>query len=285
MAFTCKEVRSYLDAFLDSELDVRETITIQGHLSGCLRCDTLFKAQSRFQEFVRTEQPRLKAPPFLWTRVKVALEKAGDGRVGWFPIMARRWAMASISAGLAAVALVVATALLFRPSGPLPVVRETVNEHILASVSGGTVHVASGDPDVVRSWFSSRLDYAVNVPPAGQWNARLKGGRICYFFDQLAAALAFEEKDKGVSFYILRNSRLELPSEGRLDWEGVDLRPFKYKNYHGVAWRQGEMTYVLVSMMDPGELLRYAADLIRWEKTRHRTVAAGNDLRTNTFGS
>lgn len=60
--FSCQDCERYLEAFLDQELDVKESLDMQAHLRDCPACMELAEAEHTCRRFVREQVQEASLP-------------------------------------------------------------------------------------------------------------------------------------------------------------------------------------------------------------------------------
>lgn len=264
---TCGEVREYLFAFLDNELDAPLSIELQRHLDGCACC-------AQEAEVERTVQRRLAD----------AME-AGAGDLRTFPEDEELVATVSRPVvafdaprstwqfnrsrliGLAAVLAVgVSIGLVYKysKSAPAPVgfVDAVVSdfEHFLEA--GLKVHIDSDDHETVGSWLRDRTALAVVLPVPSDPRCRLVGGRKCKIAGRAAAFAVYDMKGAPASLVAMAAEEADLKEMKQIRHKGAP-RWVKYrKGFTVVADRRGQLVYVAVARLPEEELFCLFADVV-----------------------
>lgn len=104
----CKDVRKYLYAFADGELETSESLAVLEHLNMCPSCAAKVSAQQRLRSAVARVMASSPAPAGLDHRVReaVAREARGRGSGGLADLLRRRYGWPALAAA-ALIALVV----------------------------------------------------------------------------------------------------------------------------------------------------------------------------------
>ena len=74
----CSETQRLLDAYVDSELDLRGALEIEEHLARCPACGAEEKSLRELQESARTNLTRYPMPPGFEARLRAALRAEED---------------------------------------------------------------------------------------------------------------------------------------------------------------------------------------------------------------
>src|SRR5438128_353773 len=73
MAFHCREIESFLPAYVDGEFDAVERAEVESHLVDCAACQHAVRIQSAMKEAVKRAAPAVVAPIELRRSVRLAL--------------------------------------------------------------------------------------------------------------------------------------------------------------------------------------------------------------------
>jgi anti-sigma factor RsiW len=80
---SCRETKTFIDAYLDGELDLVRGIELERHLTDCSACAALHEMRRTVQREVRNGPLRFRTPAELKKRVRAALvAQDRDQRVG-----------------------------------------------------------------------------------------------------------------------------------------------------------------------------------------------------------
>lgn len=223
---------------------------VHAHLDRCADCAREELAERTLTDALERRLPQHAAPAGLKRRLAASVPLAPlapprrrPWRLAWLPALAaglllvlavpRLWEMAPIHGGEARA-----------------VAREAVSDHLRLLERGPAVE--SGGIHQVKPWFTGKLDFAPVVTFAGDDDFPLKGGAVEYFLDRKAAALVFGRRLHRISLFVV-------PAEG-LPWP-ADPQAGGSRGFNTLAWRQGELGYVLVSDVDARDLGELASRL------------------------
>ena len=242
---TCKETRTYMDGYLDRELDLVRSIDLERHLHDCLACAELHKARMA----VRGGMGSLsyKAPAALRKSLLTKLEEAEAAEKKTGPremppgiVPRSTW----IYAG-AAVAAAVVVAVLIRPA-PEDAQRQVVDSHIRSLMPGHLTDVVSTDQHTVKPWFAGHADFSPQVADFASQGFPLIGGRMDYFGDHPAAVVVYQRNKHVINVFSWR-SRTAYSERTATD-----------HGYHIVRFARDGIEYWIVSDLNLGELKQFA---------------------------
>lgn len=96
----CNQTRGYLDYYMNNELSVESSHTVQQHLDACAECSAELAARLRVKHAVRQSVGRIDAPGYLEARVRARLRERST------PNFFRDWAMPLAVAATVVLAVV-----------------------------------------------------------------------------------------------------------------------------------------------------------------------------------
>jgi len=187
----CEEAHSFLDTYLDGELDSARHLEVEEHLALCPICQSLAEERREFRTFFAATVPRDKAPPQLKAKVLAAVRRGlakQKPSLLWQP-----WVYAT---AVIAVNVFLALKILF-PDTEKELSQQAVLRHSHSLSTQHLVDVASPNPKVVKSWLRARLGFTAPVvgTPASEYS--LLGGRVDLIHDHSVATLVYKH-DKDV---------------------------------------------------------------------------------------
>ncbi len=240
----CSEIRTLRDAYLDGELDVRESLRVESHLQGCEECRESFLADKEFQDLVRQGLAVSHAPEFTARCIQTALDRAARQQV-----RARRsWGLPSMAAALALIAGVVAFVAMSESSARVPrLVKVAVEEHTAYLRNPASLDITSNDGAVVSAWLEERLHFDIGIPQTSTPTHELIGGSVVVDAQTPAAYLAYRTGDETVSLLVTPPQETRLNGRAVISFRNILFHPAEVSGYHTLEWSDGGHTYVLVS--------------------------------------
>jgi anti-sigma factor RsiW len=232
----CEEAHRFLDAHVDCELDLRQRLEIEQHLSSCPSCQSLAREIEEFRSFFAASAP-YQAPSQLRAKVLAAMRR--DRAKPTFVFLRQPWIYA---AGVVVLSVFLALNILF-PQAEAELFHQAVLRHSQSFASDHAVDVASGNPQVVKTWFAARLDFVppVVVFPASGYS--LAGGRIDVIKNHSVAAFVYKNNKDVVTLFCWPPKREHLSKSDQL-----------IEGYHVSTWSNVECNYVLVSKLSDREM-------------------------------
>jgi anti-sigma factor RsiW len=254
MPLECRELESFLPAYVDGEFEAYERAEVETHLAGCAACQHAVRIQAAMKEAVRRAGPAI-APIELRHSVQLALRDEELPGSRWDNVLRN-----PRSVGLAAAA--VGAAVWFLAGGmshPL-FTRQSgmVDDSVAIHMRGLPLDYAANDVGSVQQWLQGRLDFAARIPRFRQGPA-LQGVRLSQLHSRPAAVLSYsvpQADGRRVSLFIVDD-----PDQGdppgtvrRIDDRQVWLS--RSRGYNVVSWRSNEIVYQLISDLDERDVLQ-----------------------------
>lgn len=85
---TCSDVRRYLSAYLDSELETSISLSVNEHLERCEACAERFEQEAGLEAAIRDHLQATPSRPEFWAGVDASLDRADRRRTPWWPVLA-----------------------------------------------------------------------------------------------------------------------------------------------------------------------------------------------------
>jgi mycothiol system anti-sigma-R factor len=252
---TCHEWQTRMSAYVDGELGVEGTLALRAHLQTCADCQGTALEARRFRVLLR-RQPGESAPADLRARILSGVRPSLGSRMGW------PWR--GVAGGLGAALLGVA--LWWAGLGPAaPVTAELVAAHIAYGQLEGPAEFPSSDEVQLESWFRQRARLDVTVPDYSPAGLRLLGGRITEARARRVAHLAYKKGHTLLSVFIVPDADTRAAMTGsRVAYRGREYFREERRGYRAVSWRDGSVTFGLVSLLGYEDLF-HCADRLREE--------------------
>jgi anti-sigma factor RsiW len=223
----CDQTKALLDAHLDGELDVVNSLQVDEHLGGCGACSARYRKLERLREEIAEAdlewRPRanlLKRSPAAW----------------------RKPALLVAAAAILALAVLVPLDI-WRPDNALA--RQFLDDHLRALMTDHLVDVPSSDRHTVKPWFQGKLDFSPPVPDLSAQGFVLIGGRVDMIGGRKVAAIVYKRREHVITVFVSRGTDRPMPAS-------VD-------GYHIVEWTADGMTLRAVSDLNIAELSQLAS--------------------------
>lgn len=248
----CGEVREYLFAFLDGELDAPLSIEFQRHLERCPEC-------AREVEIERAIHKQLEA---------AALENSGNGLSlsedslrreltanRQRPMLHGR-AFAAIS--IVAVLLIGLVWLRLTQTDDRPTETHfadlvvTDYQHFLDNRQ--SVEFVSEDSAEVSSWLQTKTGLEVALPRSQSGHCRLVGARKCKIAQRTVGFVLYKIGDMPASLIVADSRAFDLDHFSQVKHDGRTHWVDRCKGHNVVARERGNLLYAAVSTLPEKEL-------------------------------
>jgi anti-sigma factor RsiW len=266
MTMDCGSVRLHLLDHLRGRLASPLADEVQAHLSACPECRRDAAQEEAVTELLENRLPQYPASLALKRRLAGAWPDPMPSRraapAAWWV----RWGRPAVPALVVGLLLAVAFPLYYervtRPGGGAgALVTEAVNDHLRVLSSPHPLDVESGGIHQVKPWFEGKLDFAPEIPFAGDADFPLRGGTLGYFLDRRAAVLVYQRRLHLVSLFVFRADGLAWPGRGTQAMGRSVAYPASSRGFNVVLWRAGDLGYALVSDIDAAELWQLGVKL------------------------
>jgi anti-sigma factor RsiW len=268
----CKEVKKYINLFIDSELDSKTNFEISEHLSSCEDCSKRFVQEERIEKsFVSVlkeeKDPKAKET---WERTISSfghqVEPRGERRLGfWFYLPERLWRAGKryVVPATVAILAVVITLIMYskQESGELTAAlhkchKEYITNKIIPSIE-------SVSPGEVAKYFSGKFTFPVvlsEIPDIKSHHIRLFGGKVCHVNGVSTAYIMYHCCNTPVSVFILSTKDAEDFSDIKQYLEGDKILFKESGGINLVATPASKDIFICVVADHDVELLRWMAN-------------------------
>jgi anti-sigma factor RsiW len=249
----CEEAQSWLDAYVDGELDLLRSLEVEQHVEACLCCRTLRDQDEELRRSLNAEGVYFDAPGGLEKKIRTRLRRARKQEtelvIPRFPSVG--WRASAVAAGI--VFLVVFSTRfveIFRRPPPAEIVaQQVVSSHIRSLMANHLTDVPSTDQHTVKPWFTGKLDFAPGVKDLRPEGFPLAGGRLDYLDGHPVAALVYRRRQHTINLFVWPSSRSD-----------SGPRTLATGGYNLIYWTQSHMTYWAVSDLNDHELREFELD-------------------------
>jgi anti-sigma factor RsiW len=272
----CDKISYQLEAFVDGECRVAEEEMIVDHLEHCATCRQRVDGLRKLNRAVATGLGDVKAPDGLWQRVEAQLSEDLDEHrpprtKSWFrrPV----WQMALAASLLVVMALPAGlTWQWMRQDGS--VIAAPIQDFSTYRDSGRNLDIASRDPEIIRSWFASKLTFETPRLEANVAGFDLVGGRLCWLLKRRLSAFAYQRGEQSLSVYVMTAHDLALPDRTFDPELGISLSSHEFDGFRTMIWRAGDLVYTVVSDIPKQDMSIFLAALARSQMVASESMDA-----------
>ncbi len=259
----CKEVKKYINLFIDSELDSKTNFEVSEHLSSCEDCSKRFAQEERIEKSfvsVLREDKDPKAEE-TWERVisrfSHQVEPEEGTRLGFWPLW--RYLVPATAAVIGIVIMLIMYSK--QESNELTAAAHKCHmEYITNKIIPSIESVSPGE---VAKYFAGKFTFPVvlsEIPDIKSHHIRLFGGKVCHLNGVSTAYIMYHCCNTPVSVFILSTKDVEDFSDIKQYLKGDKILFRKTEGVNLVATTANKDTFVCVVADHDVELLRWMAD-------------------------
>ena len=256
----CRELREYLFAFLDNELDAALSIKVQRHLEQCPEC-------AREAEIERAIRRQLSQSLH---ELGEEATHAGDSQIDEVlqritsndkPIMnrvrrpSRRVVLLSAAA---VIGFAVIVGVLWRGDAghrPNQLVDLLIADFEHFQETGQPLQIASSDPNEVANWVADQTAFNVSLPALAEPHGKLLGARKCVIDGKPAALAAYDINGSLASLVVMPGTYPDFDNMERIEQGGHTHWVDRCKGHTVLACKRGPLVYAAVSKLPEDRLL------------------------------
>ena len=245
----CKEVKKYLDAYIDEELEAGIMLKAEAHLEACESCGSVVLVKRQLKKNLR-ELGKIKAPEHLRQNI-ISLARARRKRSTLLTVAATPFAAA------AAVLLVFTFASPKSNEEPLS---EVVDDVVQRHVRELPMEVEGPDPIRAASWFRGKVDFPVRPPQLNLQRAHFQGARLSNVQAHQAAHMTYTVDGHRVTVMIFNPSTTLLTGGVPVTVANKEVLLGRRNGFNVAVFFEGDMAYAMSSDLPKERLIKLIAD-------------------------
>ena len=263
----CTEIREYLFAFLDNELDAHLSIELQRHLDHCPTCAQQAEIEREVRRQLGEVFANAQAVPAFDTAVLAATLADGRAEPGTARFAGRQRRVAKF-VGIAAAAAVIVTLWTATRDVSPPRPRAgsfadlVVQDYRHFVEEGKMVQLASADAAEVSAWLRGQTGLEVSIAAMTGQRCKLVGARKCKLAGQPAAFALYDVEGTAVSLVATDAAVVDMGTMKRADSHGDEVWVDRCKGHTVVAKRQGKLVYAAVSTLPQNDLIHLIESVV-----------------------
>jgi anti-sigma factor RsiW len=262
----CRELREYLFAFLDSELDAPLSIEVQRHLEQCPECASEAEIERAIRRNLsqslhdpgdgRTaiEEPNLEAVLSRITSRGMSTSTIATRLRRWVPMLATA----------AVIAIAVIGGVTWN-SGRTHYASNQFVELLISDFEhfqerGRPLQIASADPSAVSSWLAEQTALVVALPAVQEKDGKLLGARKCKIDGKPAAFAIYDLGGTLASLVVVPGPHPDVDIMERVEQDGHIHWVDRCKGHTVLACKRGALVYAAVSTLPEDRLFALMAN-------------------------
>jgi putative zinc finger protein len=238
----CKQIKILIDAFIDNELDINNSIEVMQHISTCHSCSIVYKNNLALHSALNDESLYFTPPADLKKNILTSI-KGSEKKQFNFKTPAFGWRSAAAFA-LTTVVLIIMILFKGPPSPEGQLTEQIVDNHMRSLMPNHLTDVQNSDQHTVKPWFNGKLDFSPPVTDLSSQGFLLVGGRLDYINGQPVAAIVYQRKSHFINLFFWFSDNKE----------GVTKKASVTKGYNLIHWTNGNRNYWAVSDLNLSEL-------------------------------
>jgi anti-sigma factor RsiW len=242
----CQESKKILDAYVDNEVDLMQSVALEEHLAGCPECTQTLEGRRALKSAIQSANLRHTAPPELVKGVRKALrlseERTFSEKWFWFK-------NAALGFGAATAIFVLVAAVLgfwFHVPEDKKIAIAATDDYIRSMMMENRgIDVVSTDKHVVKPWFNGKISFSPEVQNFEDKGFPLTGARLDFLENQTVATLVYKRNQHVINVFLYPEK--DNAHEGERQERG----------YNVVYWAKDGMQYWAVSDLNLSELQQF----------------------------
>lgn len=256
----CRELREYLFAFLDNELDAALSIEVQRHLEQCPECAREAEIERAIRRQlsqslndvgeVATHSDDSQFDELLHSITRH--HKPNLKRV----LLPNRWA--ALLSAAAVIGFAVIVGFLWRGEAlhrPNQFVDLLIADFEHFQEKGQPLQIASSDPVEVSNWVADQTAFNVTLPALTEPHGKLLGARKCVIDGKPAALAAYDINGSLASLVMMPGTYPDIDNMERIEQGGHTHWVDRCKGHTVLACKRGPLVYAAVSKLPEDRLL------------------------------
>lgn len=243
----CQESNQALDAYVDNELELMQSVSVEEHLARCTECMGKVESRRALRGAIQNANLRATAPPELVKSVRKELRFSEEetllGKWLWL-----KHAALGFGAAVAAFLLVAAViGFWFHVPEYRKIAQAAADDYTRAMMMEKRgIDVESSDKHQVKPWFNGKIPFAPEVETFDDKGFQLAGGRIDFLNNQTVAVLVYKRNQHFINVFLYPETNN--PERGET----------RERGYNVVFWDKDGMQYWAVSALNLTELRQLA---------------------------
>ncbi len=246
----CEQAKILIDAYIDNELDIANSMQVEQHIRTCQSCSSAYKNYLVIQSALKDESMFFTPPPDLKAKITASIKSTEKKQTG-FKTSILGWRGAAAVFAVAAVILLIV--ILFRTpaSQEEQVTEQIVNNHMRSLMPNHLTDVQNSDQHTVKPWFNGKLDFSPPVADLSTQGFTLIGGRIDFISGQPVAAIVYQRKSHYINLFFWFSDNKE----------DVTKKASVTRGYNVIRWVKGNRNYWAVSDINLTELDEFVSKI------------------------
>jgi anti-sigma factor RsiW len=261
----CEEASELITALVDSEVSPEERLSIESHLSECLRCRSAYEEERVLKIGIRAAANLVAAPAALRQNILAdnrIFPKETERKPGWKRIFRPEPSFVRPAWAMAIVILIALPSLYWLSSKQPSLSLQVIESH--ARVLGGNIsYVKMTNATALREYLTHAVDGRFG-PMAGDLSALglyPVGGAAREINGRKVIRAVFQGAGPSVICYTFAGTEADAPDDARVFFDTetkINFYAFSHGPVSAVMHREGDLICIFTSEMPMPELLALA---------------------------
>jgi len=231
---------------------------VRAHLTTCSACARDWEVTEALRAAIR-DRASAPAAPAAFREAMVRLLERQVAPVGWFARFQAAFSRQPLGAMALAAAMVLLVLvplnvwMLSPREMVLPLIEESVNEHIRLSLRETPPEIPVGELQPLLIRHQGRLEFFGSLSFPDDREYHLVGGQVSYLLHRKVLAVTYSHGPKRpITLLVVPSAGIRLP-EGPMSLRGK-VYSVTHRGFQTAEWQEGPFIYALVSHSDEGDL-------------------------------
>jgi anti-sigma factor RsiW len=244
----CIQARTYLDCYVDGELDAVTSAALERHVEQCASCRRAADRLGDLRALIKEAAPYHVAPPALARALRDRIG-AAEARRGFRNAFWWQWLRPAALVAVTALMTWIVAVQFNQPPANQHVVEDVVASHVRSTLSGRLADVLTSDRHTLKPWLSSKLDFSPPVVDLSDAGFPLSGARLDYVNRRAVAVLVYGRRKHVINVFV---------------WPAGDApaaapsRTITRDGYQVLNWTDRGMQFWAISDLNSAELKAFA---------------------------
>jgi len=243
----CSETTKLLDAYIDQELFLKDSLDIEKHLKSCPACNMKYQNASSLQDTLRV-CGKYSPSPGLQEKIQYAIGQETPRKILFLNPAWWKFGGPSFAAGA-----ILSFFLLGQSMAPgdgndlaINIASELQSAHVRSLMMSHLLDVSSADKHKLKPWLNTVLDFSPPIEDLALQGFDLLGARLDYIQNTQAVALVYQIRNHYINLFVWPSEKVE---ENRI--HSFDE---KYHGYNLKRWKNSSLNYAVISDLNENDL-------------------------------
>lgn len=243
----CSETTKLLDAYIDQELFLKDSLDIEKHLKSCPACKLKYQNASSLQDTLKL-CGKYNPSPGLQEKIQYAIGQETPAKILLLNQAWWKFGGPSFAVGAVLSFLLLSHTMVPGDNDNLAtnLASELQSSHVRSLMMSHLLDVSSADKHKLKPWLNTVLDFSPPIEDLALQGFDLLGARLDYIQNTQAVALVYQIRNHYINLLIW-------PSE-TVEENGTYSFDEKYHGYNLKRWKNSSLNYAAISDLNEKEM-------------------------------